>query len=285
MEGQGMDRRRAGSLTLSVVLVAAAGPYAALEGGDPAPRVVRLAGSHPALPGGAQDFRGNPATVAAGSEIAEAGAGTTKPLGLDGLSEQAAWASWNSGPRRGQAMGALLAWREFRADDLYRDDAGFLLLGWRRKNLGIGAGMDLLRADYGDGDVGVAAGVSGGLLLRFDDVVLGGQVLDLSALHARPGWMREPLEAALGVAIAPGDAFWRSAATAAWREQTGWSWRFAQEFALLAGGDVGFGVGIEPLRVACGAGWRLGWARLDVAAEGDPVLGWQTHVSLGVAFR
>ena len=283
MEGQGMGRRLA--LALSVVHALAIFAHAALEGNDPAPRVVRLAGSHPALPCGAQDFRGNPASLAAGSGTWEAGAGHTRPLGLPGLAEQAAWLGWNSGPRRTSSVATGLAWRGFRADDLYRDDAGFALLAWRWKDAAIGISGSALRVDYGEDDVGFAGGGGLGGHLRLRDVALGAHVSDASLLVADPDWMREPAEAALGAAIAPPDASWRTAATAAWRQEMGWTWRLAQEIALPWGFDAGVGLAFEPFRIACGAGWQVGWARLDAATEGDQMLGWQTHVSLSLSIR
>lgn len=281
-----MDRRLPLALTLPVII--AAMPHevgAALEGNEPTPRTVRLAGSHPALACGAQDFRGNPGAVASGNLRFEAGAGLTHPLGMEGLAEQAAWASWNSGPRRENALGVGLAWRGFRAEDLYRDDAGFAVAGWRWRDLGIGATASGLRSDYGEGDVGYAAGAGIGAIVGFRDVSLGAQIGDPSMLHADPKWMSEPVEGSVGIALTPREAAWRTAATAAWRERFGWSWRLAQEVALPLGVDAGLGVALEPFRIACGAGWRIGWARLDAAVEGDPVLGWQTHVSLGLAIR
>lgn len=286
MEGAGMDRRISRALTFSVTtLFLADGAFCALEGSDPAPRVVRLAGSHPALALGAQDFRGNPGVAAAGNLRVEGGAGMTRPLGLDGLEEQAGWASWASGPRRDVGVAARCAWRGFRAEDFYRDDALFATFAWRWKDVGLGATSDILRVDYGDGDEGLAAGAGLGGMARLRDVVLGAQVADPSILCARPGWMREPVESSVGVGLAPRDAPWRSAATAVWRESAGWSWRLAQELDLPLGLDVGLGIAFEPFLIAAGAGWQLGWARLDVAVEGEPVLGWQTHVALGFAIR
>lgn len=283
MEGQGMDRRLA--LALSLVQLAAPSAHSALEGNDPAPRLVRLAGSHPALPCGAQDFRGNPASLAAGRETWEVGAGHTRPLGLEGLSEQAGWLAWNSGPRRTSSVATSLAWRGFRADDEYRDDAGFATLAWRWKDASVGASANVLRVDYGESDVGLAGGAGLGAHLRLRDVALGAHVSDASILVADPGWMREPVEASMGAAIAPVDASWRSAATAAWRQEAGWTWRLAQEIALPWGFDAGVGLAFDPFRIACGAGWQVGWARLDAATEGDQMLGWQTHVSLSFAIR
>lgn len=281
-----MDRRLPLALTLPVMIAAACPDAgAALEGNDPTPRTVRLAGSHPALACGAQDFRGNPGAAASGNLRFEAGSGLTHPLGLDGLSEQAAWGSWNSGPRRESALGVEVAWRGFRADDMYRDDAGFVVAGWRWRELGVGAMASGLRSDYGEGDVGFAAGAGIGAIAGFRDVAVGAQIGDPSMLQADPEWMREPVDGSVGVALAPRDAAWRTAATAAWREEYGWSWRLAQEIALPLGVDVGLGVALEAFRIACGAGWHLGWARLDAAVEGDPILGWQTHVSLGLAIR
>lgn len=278
-----MDRR----LTLALTIMVAGGEtaHAALEGNDPAPRIVRLAGSHPALPCGAQDFRGNPGALAASTDAWEAGAGHTRPLGLEGLAEQAAWLSWNSGPRKTSSVATGLAWRGFRADDLYRDDAAFAALGWRWKSAGMGVSGSVLRVDYGESDVGLATGAGLGAHLRIRDVALGADISDPSILVAEPDWMKEPVEAALGAAIAPLDASWRTAGTAAWREGSGWNWRLAQEISLPMGFDAGIGLAFEPFRIACGAGWRLGWARLDAATEGDQVLGWQTHVSLSFAIR
>ena len=66
-----MDRRRSASLTVLVFIAGFPGMgNAAMEGNDPTPRVVRVAGSHPALPMGAQDLRGNPAALAFGSGVA-----------------------------------------------------------------------------------------------------------------------------------------------------------------------------------------------------------------------
>ena len=281
-----MDRRIARPLTFFVTVGFLAGAaFCALEGSDPAPRVVRLAGSHPALALGAQDFRGNPGTVAAGSLRIEGGAGMTRPLELEGLVEQAGWAAWVPTPRRASGLAGRCAWRGFRAEDFYRDDAFFATLAWRRKDIGLGATSSILRVDYGEGDEGLAAGAGIGGMARFRDVVLGAQVADPSILLARPGWMREPVESSVGVGLAPRDASWRSAATAAWREGTGWNWRLGQELDLPLGLDVGLGIAFEPFLIAAGAGWQLGWVRLDAAVEGEPVLGWQTHVALGFAIR
>jgi len=286
VEGERVDRRLPLALTISVITgILVEEASCALEGNEPAPLVVRLAGTHPALPIGAQDFRGNPGTLASGSDRVEAGAGHTRPLGLEGLTEQAAWVSWVAGPRRTSSLAARCAWRGFRAEDVYRDDTFFASMGWRWKDIGLGATSSLLRVDYGEGDEGFAAGAGLGALGRFRDVAFGAQMADPSILLARPDWMREPMEGALGVGLVPRDASWRTAATAAWREGSGWSWRLAQELALPKGLDVGLGIALEPFRIAAGAGWQLGWARLDVAAEGDPVLGWQTHVALGFVWR
>ncbi len=279
-----MDRRRSGPLTAALLVLAGPG-RAALEGTDPVPRLVRLAGSHPALPSGAQDFRGNPATAAAGTDRWEAGGGITRPLGLEGLWEQAAWTMWNIAPLAPIGAGVRTGWREFRADDLYRDDALFASGAARWRNLSVGTGASLLRCDYGDGEEGFAAGATAGGLVRWKDLSFGAEATDPSLFLADPPWMREPWSAGLGAALAPGDRSWRTAATAAYRQDAGWSWRLAQEMILPLGMDAGLGVGLEPFRLAGGLGWRLGPVRLDAAAEGDPILGWQSHLSFSVVIR
>jgi hypothetical protein len=279
-----MDRRRTGPLTAGLLLLAARG-HAALEGNDPAPRLVRLAGSHPALPAGAQDFRGNPATAATGMDRWEAGGGITRPLGLEGLWEQAGWAMWTPAPVAPIGGGIRTGWREFRADDLYRDDALFASGAVRWRDLSLGAATSLLRCDYGDGDEGFASGISVGGMVRRQDLSFGVEATDPSLLLADPPWMREPWSATMGAALAPKGGAWRTAATAAYRQEAGWSWRLAQEAILPLGVDAGLGVGLEPFRLAGGIGWRLGPVRLDAAAEGDPVLGWQSHLSFSVLIR
>jgi len=281
-----MDRRRAFPLNAGCFLMASvSGGHAALEGTDPAPRVVRLAGPHPALPAGAQDFRGNPAAAAAGMDRWEAGAGLTRPMGLEGLWEQAAWGAWNPAPTENVGTGVRAGWREFRAEDLYREDALFAAAAGRWRNLSVGAGGTALRCDYGPPDEGVALGGQLGVLARWRDLSFGADASDPSLLVADPTWMREPWSASLGAALAPRARAWRTAATAEYRERQGWSWRLAQEAALPAGVDVGLGVGLEPFRLAGGLGWTLGPARLDAAAEGDPILGWQSHLALSFAIR
>lgn len=281
-----MDRRRTASLTgFATALVLAAPGHAALEGSDPAPCVVRLVGGHAALPGGAQDIRGNPALAAMGSNSWEGGAGVTRPLGLDGLVEQAGWVAWVPGPRA-EASGALRAgWRGFAAADLYRDDAVFVAGAWRWKDLSVGVGGSGLRSDFGEGAIGSAFGGSAGAAFRWRDLVVGAFARDASIFHASPAWMAEPFEGSLGLALVPRSEPWRTAASATYREGVPWDWRLAQEVALPGGVDAGVGVGLEPFRLAGGLGWSLGWARLDAAVEGDPVLGWQTHVALGFAIR
>jgi len=281
-----MDRRRAPYLTKIVAsaMVAARG-WAALEGTDPAPQVVRLAGTHPGLAVGAQDFRGNPATAAMAPATFESGAGITRPLGLDGLQEQAGWASWVAAVGGNSSGAARLGWRGFSADDLYRDDAMFGTLAWRWRNVGVGITGEALRCDYGENVVGSAFGASMGAALRWKDFVLGASTGDISIFHAEPTWMNEPTETAIGLGFAPHSEAWRTALTTSFREGQGWDWRMAQEVTLPAGLDAGVGIGVEPFRMAGGIGWSLGWSRLDAAVEGDPVLGWQSHVSLGLAIR
>lgn len=280
-----MDRRRTLPLTAGLALLVAGRGGAALEGSDPAPRVVRLAGPHPALPAGAQDFRGNPAASAWAWDRWEAGGGVTRPMGLDGLWQQAAWAGWNPAPTAAAGAGFRAGWREFRAGDLYRDDALSVSGAVRWRNASIGAGATALRCDYGAGDEGIATGVAFGALVRWRDLSLGVDAADPSLLAADPSWMREPWGATAGAALAPAGGNWRTAATAGFREGAGWTWRLAQEASLGWGTDVGLGVGLDPFRLAGGLGWRLGPVRLDAAAEGDPILGWQSHLSVSVAIR
>lgn len=265
--------------------VAAGTCHAALEGSDPAPRVVRSGGSQGALPTGAQDFRGNPALAGFGTRTWEGGAGITRPLGLEGLVHQASWAGWNAAPRDGSNLAAGVGWRGFLADDLYRDDAVFLGGAWRWKDLSVGVSGSGLRCDFGEGLVGSAFGGSIGMAGRWRDLAVGVSVADPSLLHAEPEWMLEPAEGMFGIALVPRQEIWRSGITVRWREGTALDWRLAQEVALPAGMDAGVGVGLEPFRLAGGVGWLLGPVRLDAAAEGDRVLGWQMHVAIGFEWR
>lgn len=274
------------SSTIIMALGALAGTgHAALEGVDPAPRVVRVAGSQAALASGAQDFRGNPALQGFGTRSWEGGAGITRPLGLAGLLQQAAWLGWNAAPEKPRALGARMAWRGFLADGLYRDDAVFLGGAWRWRDVAVGASGSGLRCDYGEGVVGSAFGGAIGFAGRWRDWVVGASASDASLLHAEPVWMREPTEGMVGIALVPRQENWRSGFTARWREGTELDLSIAQEVALPAGVDAGVGIGLEPFRLAGGLGWTLGPVRLDAAAEGDRVLGWQTHVAIGFALR
>lgn len=287
MESQGMDRRGSPlkSATAAVVGALATVGHAALEGVDPAPRVVRAAGSQAALAMGAQDFRGNPALQGFSARSWEGGAGITRPLGLDGLLHQAAWVGWNQAPQKAKSVGARMAWRGFFADALYRDDAVFLAGAWRWKDVALGATGSGLRCDFGEGVVGSAFGGAVGVAGRWRDLVAGAAVSDASLLHAEPVWMREPAEGMLGMALVPRQENWRSGVTARWREGADLDWTIAQEVALPAGVDAGVGIGLEPFRLSGGVGWTLGPVRLDAAAEGDRVLGWQMHVAIGFALR
>lgn len=283
-----MDRRgsplKSATATLAAVVLATTG-HAALEGVDPAPRVVRAAGSHAALAVGAQDFRGNPALQGFGTRSWEGGAGITRPLGLEGLVHQAAWIGWIAVPDRERTLAMRMGWRGFFADDLYRDDAVFLGGAWRWKDVAVGASGSGLRCDFGEGVIGSAFGGAVGAAGRWRDLVLGATVTDPSLLHAQPAWMREPAEGMVGIALVPRQENWRSGLTARWREGASIDWTIAQEVALPAGVDAGVGVGLEPFRLAGGVGWTFGPVRLDAAAEGDRILGWQMHVALGFALR
>lgn len=259
--------------------------HGALEGGDPAPRVVRSAGSQPALPTGAQDFRGNPASQAFHDRTWEGGAGITRPLGLEGLVHQATWVGWVARPDQERTFAGRIGWRGFAADGLYRDDAVFLGGAWRAKDLSAGLSASALRCDFGEGVVGSAFGGSVGIAGRWRGLVAGASLSDASVFHARPAWMREPIEAMAGIALAPSGEDWRSGLAVRWRERAAIDWAISQEVALPAGVDAGVGVGLEPFRLAGGVGWALGPVRLDAAAEGDRMLGWQTHVAIGFAWR
>lgn len=282
-----MDRRRAALRARSslAVLGLAGATGAALEGVDPAPGVVRSAGSQAALPLGAQDFRGNPALQAFRDRTLEGGAGITRPMGLEGLVHQAAWLGWVGSPDGERTFAGRLGWRGFLAEDLYRDDAVFLGAAWRGRDVAAGVSGSALRCDFGEGIVGSAFGGSFGVAGRWRDLAAGASVSDASFLHAEPDWMREPLEAMAGVALAPRGQPWRSALSSRWREGAALDWSLSQEVALPAGADVGVGIGLEPFRLALGLGWVLGPVRLEAAAEGDRILGWQTHLALGFAWR
>lgn len=259
--------------------------HGALEGTDPAPRLVRSAGSQPALAAGAQDFRGNPALQAFHNQSWEGGAGITRPLGLEGLAHQAAWVGWVAEPDQARTVAGRLGWRGFLADGLYRDDAVFLGGAWREKDLSVGLSGSALRCDFGEGVVGSAFGGSLGIAGRWRRLAVGASVSDASVFHARPEWMREPLEAMAGIALAPSEETWRSGLAVRWREGAATDWAISQEVVLPAGVDAGVGVGLEPFRLAGGVGWALGPVRLDAAAEGDRILGWQMHVAIGFAWR
>lgn len=277
----GAPVKRSGAMLASLAMAC----HGALEGSDPAPRVVRSAGPQPALAVGGQDFRGNPALQAFHDRSWEGGAGITRPLGLDGLTQQVAWVGWVSEPRGARTLAGRIGWRGFLADGLYRDDAVFLGGAWRAEDLAVGWSGSALRCDFGEDVVGSAFGGSLGIAGRWRGLAAGGSVSDASIFHAQPDWMREPLEAMAGVALAPSGENWRSGFAARWREGAAIDWSIAQEVALPAGVDAGVGVGLEPFRLAGGVGWALGPVRLDAAAEGDRILGWQMHVAIGFAWR
>ncbi|MCB9497279.1 MAG: hypothetical protein H6686_10390 [Fibrobacteria bacterium] len=276
-----MDRCVATSLMLSACF-GLGHPDAALEASDPIPSVVRLAGSQAAGAVGAQDFRGNPALLAMGKGTWDLGAGMTRPMGLEGLTEQASWAAYGRREGSAGAWAVRGAWRGFQAEDLYRQDAGFATVSFRWGEHAFGATWIGIQTDFGEEQRGTAMGGGLGSAHRIHRIVLGWSIEDASFLHTSRPWMSEPSRGSVGASFSPEDGMWRSSLTGNWRQGQGWETRCSQEVFLPGGFDAGMGVGVSPFRVAVGAGWRIGVLKVEGAMEGDNLLGWQSHWAIGV---
>lgn len=249
---------------------------AAFEARSPAPASEGSGGPSVAWAGPTDPTEGNPALEARTDGRFKAGAASSRPMGLEGLSSSLFWV----GARTGPSLGLELDYRNLSAGDVYREDQGAGDLSWSGGRFGGGLGMRWSRVEFLGEQQGVLWGWSGGILAApVQCASFGASFEDLSAFQS--DGIPTPWRIRAGLAGFADDSSWIGLFDAQYLQRRSWTFRLGQEWrAGVLRLRSGFRLAPWSLSLGTGVVWH--GVALDWAWEGEPELGFQTRA--GVAW-
>ncbi|MBK8801233.1 MAG: hypothetical protein IPN71_04100 [Fibrobacteres bacterium] len=248
--------------------------FAAFEARLPAAAVEGRGGPSVAWAGDGDPLDANPALAAVATNRAELGGGLTRPLGFSDLGLGGLWA--RAKPWGG--LGLAVRWKSLGAGEIYREDAWGADLAWRSGSIAVGAGLRAghvnLEGENLGGPWGGAAGIRAQVV---EGLSLAASLEDPSLWTS--GRMSQPWLVGLGAALSGKDTSWAGDVSLERREGWGWSGKMGQELRLE---PLRFRAGLRanPWTISVGIGGGVRNVRLDWAMEGEPILGWQHHISM-----
>lgn len=244
--------------------------WGAFEGTFPDAAVAGRGGADAAWAGVGDALEANPALVAKAPGT-EAGAGWTRPLGLDGVGLSGFWAHG----RLPSGTGLAARWRNLSAADVYREDLLAVDAAQALHRGSLGGGFRWSRIEVAGKNLGCPLGwAAGGTLDPAGGLRLGASWEDLSGFRSRG--LSQPWTFRMGVSALGADSGWNAQMGGQYRQRGSWTWDAGQELRL---DPIRLRIGLRtaPWTLCAGIGGIWRGVAIDYAMEGESKLGFQHH--------